>query len=30
MGTNMNLPSHLPDVFLTLRYVSGSVIKKLL
>lgn len=29
-GTNMNLPSNLPDLFLTLRYVSGSVIKRLL
>lgn len=25
----MNLPSNLSDMFLTLRYVSGSVIKKL-
>lgn len=26
----MNLPSNLPDLFLTLRYVNGSVIKRLL
>ena len=25
----MNLPSNLSDLFLTLRYVSGSVVKKL-
>ena len=28
-GSNMNLPSNLPDLFLTLRYVSNSVLKKL-
>ena len=26
----MNLPSNLPDLFMTLRYVSGSVVKRLL
>ena len=26
----MNLPSNLPDLFLTLRYVSSSVTKRLL
>jgi hypothetical protein len=29
-GSNMNLPGNLPDLFLTLRYVSGSVVKRLL
>jgi hypothetical protein len=30
MGNNMNLPNNLPDLFLTLRYVNGSVIKRLI
>ena len=28
-GANMNLPSNLTDIFMTLRYVSKSVVKKL-
>lgn len=28
-GDNMNLPSNLTDIFLTLRYVTKSIVKKL-
>lgn len=29
VGLDMNLPSNVTDIFMTLRYVCGSVIRKL-